>query len=41
MNKFSTYRHAADQSFELIHPFDLLFRCVYCLLKNFKSIRSV
>ena len=35
--KFSTY-NAADRTLELILLFVLLFRCVYCLLKNLKSI---
>jgi len=38
---FSTYHDAADQTFQLINPFVLLFRCVYCLVKYLKSMSNV
>jgi len=33
-SKIFCYYNATDQTFGLIHLFVMLFRCVYCFLKN-------
>jgi len=37
----AAYFNAADQTLEMIQPFVLLFRCVYCLLKNIKPMSGL